>query len=680
MPREPIRNIGILAHIDAGKTTLTENLLHLTGAIRYPGAVEHGSTATDWLLQEQERGITIASAAITCRWRDVDITIVDTPGHVDFTMEVERSLRVLDGVVLVVSGPDGVQAQTETVWHQAYRRKIPAIALINKLDRPGFDDAAVLGELRERLGVEPVPIFVPIVDEEQVVLIDVLGGDAIVWPVAGLVRRQRARGERRALSDDWARRREAALERIVDAVASHDDAFAERVLAGQVLAREDYHRALRRAIGAQACLPVLYGVARFGVGVAEVADAIVDLLPTPSEVAPPMVYSVATGEQVAGAHALGEAAAAAFVFKTEQRARGERLVFVRIFAGRIAPGQALWRWPGGSPTRAGALVRVMGGDSEPVELLEAGMIGGLLWPVGSDSPLTGETLGGEALGVAFERIHAPQPVITISLEAPDLAGHERMQGWLRDACADDPSLVFGTDRASGQTTLAGMGELHLALAIERLTRETGLVFRTGQPTAAARRVVIGEGRGRADAGEEPGGRGRVSVEVVARPLAGGLGERLVIDGRRLKRADWRDALEAGLRGAVAGDGAAEAVVGVEIEVVALAITGPDPTPIAFHDAGLGAARGALEAAGLAPAEPWASLSVVVPDVAVGRLVGDLARRGARIEGSESRGSHQIVNARAPLSRLIGFATDLRSMTGGRGVFTLEPVGYEPVEG
>ncbi|TNF28879.1 MAG: GTP-binding protein [Deltaproteobacteria bacterium] len=680
MARQPLRNIGILAHIDAGKTTLTENLLHATGAIRYPGAVEHGSTATDWLLQEQERGITIASAAISCRWRDVEITIVDTPGHVDFTMEVERSLRVLDGVVLVISGPDGVQAQTETVWHQALRRRIPAIATINKLDRPGFEDGRVLADIRERLGIEPIPLFVPCSGEGEIALVDVVEGDVVSWALDGLVRRQRASSTRRGLSDAERAVRDAALERLIDAVASFDDAFAEEVLSGDVPAPASIRRALRRAMAAQACLPVLYGAVRFGIGVEQVADAIVDLLPAPDEVPPPLTYELATGQELGPGEGLDPAVPAAFVFKTEIRPRGERLVFVRVFSGTLEVGQPLIRLPDGEPCRITEIDRIMGGDADPVPRLETGMIGGLPWPRDAASPLTGETLAAAGQGVTFERIDAPQPVISVTVEARDPEAHERIHGYLRELAADDPSLVLSVDPGTGQTMLSGMGELHVALAVERAARDTGHEIRTGLPIARIRQIIIAEGTGRAEQSDTWGGRGHVAIEITARPIPHGLGDVVRYEATRCRRPDWREALEAGLQAGIGTDGMSMTdVVGVELIVTTIEISGSDIAPVVFRDAARDAVRAALEAGGLENAEPWVSLGVVVPEAVVGRLVGDLARRGARIRGSESRGASQIVSAEAPLARMIGFATDLRSMSGGRGLFTMEPVGYEPVE-
>ncbi|MCB9732252.1 MAG: GTP-binding protein [Deltaproteobacteria bacterium] len=680
MRRQPLRNIGILAHIDAGKTTLTENLLHLTGAITYPGSVDQGSATTDWQLQEQERGITIGSAAITCRWRGAEITVVDTPGHVDFTMEVERSLRVIEGCVLVVSGPDGVQAQTETVWHQAFRRRIPAIAFINKLDRDGFEPERVEEEIRDRLGIEPLPLVLTARSEGEIVLVDVIRNEARVYGIDGLVRNQRAACERRSLSAEEATARALAIERIVDAVASFDDAFAELALSGEEPPTEMFERAIRRAMSERACLPLLYGVARFGVGVELVADAIVDLLPAPDEVPLPATFDAATGQALGPGGGLADADLAAFVFKTELRPRGERLVFVRVFAGELRRGAALRRLPSRVSARPEEVVTVFAGDADPVPRLGAGMIGGLVWPRGAAAPATGETLGGDDLGATFERIDAPQPVVVVALETYDDVAHERLVELLRELAADDPSLVVGTDRETGRATLSGMGELHLELAVERAARELGMTIRTGRPTVARRRVIVASGRGRAELGEPEITRGRVAIEVAITPVPAGLGHVVRLDAPLPRRADWREALEAGLRAGLGADrGDVLAVVGVELHVIDVVVQGSDIAPVAFRDVACRAVESALAAAGPLEAEPWVSVSIVVPDPAVGRVVGDLARRGARIKGSESRAAFQVLAAEAPLEAMLGFATDLRSMSGGRGLFTMEPSSYEPVD-
>ncbi|MFT7579522.1 MAG: elongation factor G [Myxococcota bacterium] len=674
MTRQRIRNIGILAHIDAGKTTLTESLLHSTGAVRYPGSVDAGSTSTDWLVQEQERGITIGSAAITCRWRDVDITIVDTPGHVDFTLEVERSLRVLDGAVLVISGPDGVQAQTETVWHQGAQHGLPVVAFVNKLDRPGFDDEILQEDIRRRLGIEPVPLFIPILADGAIGLVDVLGGQVFVFPLDGLVRRQWSEPQVREPTEDEELERLLALERIVDAVASYDDAFAEAVLRGETPDLDAFVAALRQAVLARACLPLLYGVARFGVGVAMLSDAIVALLPSPEEVPPPQIYNVRTGE---GEVVSSDAMPTAFVFKTEPRQSRRRLAFVRVFSGSIARGDTVLRLPGEHPVTATEIVQLMGGDDEPIDVLTAGMIGAIAVEDEKTLPQTGDTLTPGAATHSYERFTAPAPVLSITIEADDLAAHEAMLTSVRQLCLDDPSLVLGVDRSSGHTSLSGMGELHLVLAIERVERETKVEIRTGSPTARLRQVIAHEAQGE---GASQHGRAAVEIVLTVRPVAQAMLEVPVSYLRAPpKRHEWHEALITGVAAATGTDGfGLHSVVGVEVVVDEIRVHGSDLPPVAFRNAADLATSHALSAAGIADAEPWVAVTIVVPEVAVGRIVGDLMRRRGRIRGSQSRGDGQVLTCEAPLGEMIGYATELRSMTGGRGVFSMEPMGYEPV--
>ncbi len=670
-----LRNIGILAHIDAGKTTLTEQLLSLTGVVRRAGSVDEGTATTDWLVQEQQRGITIGSAAIACRYRDVDITIVDTPGHVDFTIEVERSLRVLDGAVVVLSGPDGVQAQTETVWHQASRRSLPMVGFVNKLDREGFDDERLQAEIRDRLGIEPLPLQVPLEHGDgRLRIVDVLSERELVWEETGRKSGARAGLEGRP-DEEGELHRQLALERIVDMATRFDDELAEQILLGATPSTAAFLPGLRRAVEAGECLPLVYGVARTGAGLARLADAIVDLLPGPEAAGAQRMFELETGALGRVSFAPDDERSVAFVFKTEPRRGGQRLAYARVFSGRLERDMRLLRLPGRESYRIGRIVRVMGGSEEPVDWLEAGEIGGLLHRSDEPLPRTGETLAGSDYGWSFERIDAPRPVIAVAIEGEDSEDDAKMRAVLQLATHDDPSLSLQSDRGTGQTLLAGMGELHLELAFERLREEHGVRFRTGPPRARLRRIVrtAAEGVG-TDIGEMTGAR--VEVGIGLSPIARGLGEVVRYQGQPPRRREWREALEAGLIEGL-GVGGSDQIVGVEITVTDLVVAGAEPAPVAFRNAALRAVSVAVDGAGAVAAEPWMVLNVVVPDEHVGRVAGDLARRRARIRGSESRGAQQVIAAEAPLAELIGYATALRSLTAGRGVFTMEPAGYEP---
>jgi len=673
------RSIGILAHIDAGKTTVSEQLLFVSGAVRRPGSVDSGTTVSDWMLEEQERGITIASAASSFVWREEHVTLVDTPGHVDFTIEVERSLRVLDGVVLVISGPDRVQAQTETVWHQAARHALPAVGFVNKLDREGFELEPLLATIKERLGILPVLLQVPIVTDDRVVLIDVISGVRRVYDRADAELTYDAASQDDGLDETETLLRMEALEHLVDAIASYDDGYAEIVLDGREPSPDQHTQALARAVAARGVLPLVFGAARFGVGIDDLADAIVDLIP------PAIVRSIPafTPEGVA-LEALPPDLTSAYVFKTEPRRRDVRLAFVRVATGRIVAGDLLVRTPLGAPLGAARPVLVRGEEYEPIGALEPGAIGALLFHPGEPMPTTGETIGPTILPFTFERMRLPEPVIEVPIEAPDPSAHERMIAALQHLCADDPSLRLGTDRETGGAVLAGMGELHLEVARQRAGRALGLDLKAGRMQVRARRFLRDTARGEASV-SHPTGRARVRIEVEASPRATPLtstapSAALVTSVPTLDRNEWRDAIISGLEGAAGLDGrGALQIMGAQLTVVLVDHHGTDVVPVMFRDAAEWAALRAIDAAHPVVAEPWCALVVIAPDIAIGRVVGDLARRGARVRKTESRGPIQELTCEAPLSQLIGYASDLRSMTAGRGQLSLEPIGYRPVD-
>jgi len=670
------RSIGILAHIDAGKTTVSEQLLFVSGAVRRPGSVDAGTTVSDWMLEEQERGITIASAASSFIWREEPVTLVDTPGHVDFTVEVERSLRVLDGLVLVISGPDRVQAQTETVWHQAARYELPAIGFVNKLDREGFELEPLIASLKERLGVLPVMLQVPIVTDDRVVIIDVISGLRRVYDRddGELTFDEDAQDD--VLDETETLLRSDALDALVNAIASHDDAYAETVLEGREPTAEAHMRALARAVAARSIMPLVFGAARFGVGIDDLADAIVDLIPAANTHSMP-----AFTPDGAALTELPAVLTSAYVFKTEPRRRGMRLAFVKVATGHIAEGDLLVRTPSGAVLGSARPVLVRGEEYEPIAMLEQGAIGALLFHPGDVMPTTGETIGPTLLPFTFERMRPPEPVLEVPIEAPDPGAHERMIAELARLCADDPSLRLGTDRETGGAVLAGMGELHLEIARQRAGRALGLDLKAGRMQVRERRFLRDTARGEATV-SHPTGRARVQIEVEASPRpnpTSAASLALVTSVPSLDRSEWRDAIISGLEGAAGLDGrGALQIMGARLAIVAVDHHGSDVVPVMFRDAAEWAALRAIEAAHPMVAEPWCALVVIAPDAAIGRVVGDLARRGARVRKTESRGTIQELTCIAPLSQLIGYASDLRSMTAGRGQLSLEPIGYRPV--
>lgn len=647
------RNIGILAHIDAGKTTLTEQLLFLGGATRRPGAVDHGTTVSDWMVDEQERGITITSAAATFRWRNADITLVDTPGHIDFTMEVERTLRVLDGVVVVVSAPDGIQAQTETVWNQIAFHGLPAIFFINKLDLPGVDTDAVVSELQDRLGIVAVPLQTVSQTVRGYEVADLMTDSVHHWHTDG----------NEWVSEESAgdhESRAALLERLANAAASHDDEYALEVLQECRLSTARHLAALQCAVVKRAAFPVVYGIARRGLGVASLADAVSLLLPSAEGKA------LVGIDPASGPHA--------YVFKTEPR-RQARLAYVRVYGQRLTAGLPLYPAGRTTPLEPAPCAEVFGGDFSEIATIEGGQIAALVYPREGQAPRTGDTLWLSPRHCSVEPLRPPEPVLQRVIEARDTVAHEKILSVLQELCADDPSLRYAIEATTGRVVLSGMGELHLEIAIDRIRRTLGFEIRTGNPTIIERWRL----QSHAEAGarvQHPSGRGYVDVVLSVEPA-----ESFVAQVPGVERDDYRCAFHSGLEQAVGVDGLGGRVLsGCRITVNSLTISGAEVFPTMVRDAAFRATERALEAAGTDQLEPWAYLEVLAPDAAIGRVLGDLARRRARHLGSESRGSSQAIRAEVPIADLLGYATALRSLTGGRAAFSLAPGGFRSKSG
>jgi len=672
-----LQNIGIFAHIDAGKTTVTEQLLYMTGSVRFAGSVEDGSTVTDWQVAEQQRGITIGSAAVTCRWNGTDITVVDTPGHVDFTVEVERTLRVIEGGVVIINGPEGIQAQTETVWHQAARYGLPVIGFLNRLDRLGVDLEGLEKTIRDRFGIEPLPLQLPVVlhgEPDTVGIIDVLSGELRVWDTS-TTKKPARRPEVRPLDEDQDVERQVALERVVDVVTAVDDALAERVLAGETPTAEELWTGLATAVARRDCFPLFAGAARTGAGLFGLADAIVRLLPDTSQMRPQRRFDAASGMEAPPLDDCSTSdATAAFIFKTELRRDGRRLAYVRVYSGVLRPDQALTRLPGAKDYTSGQLVRLFGGAEDEVDALPCGTIGGILSDHERPAPTTGETLAGEGFEHAFEPLSAPSPVISMTLEAEDAEAEAILHRALVDLITDDPSLSLGTDPATARAVLSGMGELHLELALERLRARLGDKVRAGKLKPDQRRIptVSASGTGEAGAGTSPARH--VAVKIVIEPVNDS-SETVIAFADALADHPWRGPLEAGVETALRSGDGGPAFAGTRATIVELETTASDPFPGHFVEAAQLATREALEGAAPVVAEPWMDLRLVVPDEHVGPVVGDLSRRRGSVRSSEARGPLQVLHAEAPLAELIGYATDFRSLTGGRGLFTMEPQDY-----
>lgn len=673
-PLERVRNIGIIAHIDAGKTTTTERILFYTGRTHRMGTVDEGTTVTDWMVQERERGITITAAAVTCFWKDHQINIIDTPGHIDFTAEVQRSLRVLDGAVVVFDGVAGVEPQSETVWRQARSFGVPLIAFINKMDKLGADFTHAIGTIREQLGANPVMLQWPIGRESSfrgvadllemhaITWVDELGKEPVIEPIPLEL-------------DEVLALREQVLEQIVET----DDDLMARYLDGEDIPAADLRRALRRATISGTLVPVLCGSALRNKGVQLLLDAIVDYLPSPLDIPPVQGENPRTG-QVETRPADVNAPLAALAFKVACDPYVGRLVYVRVYSGKLKVGSSVYNPGKGQMERIGKLLRMFARDREEIPELTAGDIGGV---VGLKATFTGDTLCPPTVPIILEPITFPEPVVFVAIEPKTAADQEQLQQALRRLAEEDPTFVVRTDENTGQTILAGMGELHLEILVDRLVREFRVEGRVGRPRVAYRETVTARAEAeavfdRAISGTPQYARVRLAVE----PLPADDGFRFQDHSKgKLLLPPFVKAVEEGCRQAMeSGVLAGYPLVDIQVTLLDGSWDKETSTELAFKVAGSIAFKKAVEDAHPVLLEPIMRTEVVVPDASVGEVIGDLNSRGANIESMESRpGSVRAVRATVPLSRMFGYATDVRSLTQGRGTFTMEFHHYAPVD-
>jgi elongation factor G len=653
---ERIRNIGIIAHVDAGKTTLTERILFHTGRIHSIGEVHDGTTRTDSHPVSKKRGITIVAAAVTCDWEGHRIHLIDTPGHVDFTIEVERSLRVLDGAVVVLDGVAGVEPQTETVWRQAERHRVPRVVFVNKLDRPGADFDRCVGELESRLGARAVPIVVPWFEGDELVgVIDLVGLRTLRWdgegPSTPVIDK---------LSDNL-----SARERVLEVCADEDPAIFDAVLAGRDVPSSALWSALRKATVGGRVIPVLAGSAYKHRGVEPLLDAVVALLPSP----------VDRGEVAARAPSAA-APFAGLAFKVMFDQHGQ-LSFVRVYSGAIAQGDTVLAARGERKLRVGQLVQLVADERIEVDRLEAGEIGAVI-----GMPLAGgETICAPDAPVVLEAITAPDAVMRVAIEPKSSADRDKLGVALGRMVAADPSLRLETDHDTGQSLLAGMGQLHLDIAVERLALEHRVNVTTGKPLVAYRTTLRRTARVEYRHIKQSGGPGQwAHVVLEVGPAARGDG--LVFEDRIRGGAIDREyikGVESGVRTAMA-DGllGGHPVVDVRVVLVDGQMHSDDSSELAFHHAGLFGFREAAAQAEPVKLEPVMSLEVTCPEAHVGTVVGDVARRRGQVTALDARGEDRVVRAEVPLAETFGYANALGAMTHGRGRFTLEPARYEQV--
>jgi elongation factor G len=667
-----LRNIGIIAHIDAGKTTTTERILFHTGLIYRTGNVDEGNTVTDYMVQERERGITIQSAAITCEWQGHQINLIDTPGHIDFTSEVQRALRVLDGGVVAFDGVAGVEPQSETVWRQADRYHVPRIAFVNKMDRPGADLDRTVGMIRERLGAHPVVVQMPIGREDQLDgVVDLVHMRALLFDREGALTTAEIPAELQA---------EAALrrERMVEALADLDDEITILYLEGEEIDIATLESALRAATCAGRAVPVLCGSSLRNVGVIPLLDAIVAYLPSPLDVEPMTGRSVLDGETVT-CQPDDREPVAALVFKVSTDPYVGKLSFFRVYSGTVARGETVVNANTGETARIGRIVRMHAERREEVESIGPGDIGAVL---GLKIAKTGETLASQERPVMLEEISFPTPVIELSIRAANKAADEKLGLALQRLLEEDPTLTSRFNEQTSETVLAGMGELHLEVIVDRLRREFNVDVAVGAPKVAycetITRPVTVTGR----LVKQSGGHGQFAVvEMEVEPLEPGAGfvfESAIVGGAIPR--EYISSVEKGVREALReGPYAKQPVVDLKVRLIDGKFHEVDSSDRAFQSAGSIALREAVLRGRPVLLEPMMKVEVVAPQDYTGDVIGELSGRAAIISGIEPRSaSSQAILAQVPLANMFGYATSLRSATQGRGNFTMEFSHYQRV--
>ena len=677
MPRETslehTRNIGIMAHIDAGKTTTTERILFYTGKIHKVGEVHEGAATMDFMVQEQERGITIASAATTAYWRGHRINIIDTPGHVDFTVEVERSLRVLDGAVAVFCAKGGVEPQSETVWRQASKYGVPRIAYVNKMDITGADFYNVVRMMKDRLGANAVPIQLPIGKEGDFIgMVDLIAMKAeVYYDNDGIdVREEEIPADMREQAEEY----RAAL---LDAVAEEDDEVLERYLNGEELSREEILRCIRKGTIANRIVPVCCGTSYRNKGVQPLLNAIVDFMPSPLDVPAP-VGTDKSGEKRIETVCADDAPFAALAFKIVADPFVGKLAFTRIYSGTLKSGTYVYNSSKGKRERIGKIMLIHAASRTEVSEAYAGDICAI---VGLKETGTGDTLCTEGKQLLLESMDFPDPVIRVAIEPKTKAGQEKMTAALIKLAEEDPTFKTYTDQETGQTIIAGMGELHLEIIVDRLIREFRVECKVGNPQVAYRealtRTVKAEGR----YVRQTGGHGQYGHCVVEfSPLEPGEGfvfEDKTVGGVIPK--EYIPAIEKGIKEASASG----ALGGYElVDFKAVLLDGSyhevDSSEMAFKIAGSMAMKEAMEKGAPVLLEPMMKVEVVMPEEYMGDVLGNITARRGRISGTDTRGNAQVIDAICPLSEMFGYATDLRSSTQGRGTFTMQFDHYERV--
>ncbi len=665
------RNIGITAHIDAGKTTTTERILFYTGRTHRMGEVHEGTATMDYMEQEQERGITITSAATTCFWRDFQINIIDTPGHVDFTAEVERSLRVLDGAIAIFDAVAGVQPQSETVWRQADKYRVPRVGFINKMDRVGSDFDQAVQSMRDRLKANPVPIQVPISSEDKLRgVIDLVEMKAFVW-------RDETLGATYDVEEIPEQMREAAERQraqLIERVSEQDDLLFEKYVEGNPITEEDLKAGIRRATIAIRITPVVCGSAFKYKGVQRLLDAVVDYLPSPLEV-PPVQGTDLDGKETLTRKADDKVPFSALVFKILTDPYVGQLAFMRVYSGVLKAGESIYNVAKKRRERIGRQLRMHANKREELEEVRAGDIVAV---VGLKTVQTGDTVCDEKQPVILEQIVFPTPVISLAIEPKTRVDEQKIGMALGKLSQEDPTFKVVTDPDTGQTILSGMGELHLEILVDRLLREFAVAANVGKPQVAYREAIRRSAQAEGRFVRQSGGRGQYGhCKITVEPLADGEYEFVnKVTGGRIPK-EYIEPVSTGIREAMShGILAGYEMVGVRATLLDGSYHDVDSSEMAFKIAGSMAFKQAAKRAKPVLREPVMAVEVVVPEDYMGDVIADVNSRRGKIEGMELRGSSQIVKCQVPLAEMFGYATDLRSRTQGRGSYTMHLHGYE----
>jgi elongation factor G len=676
IPLEKYRNIGIIAHIDAGKTTTTERILFYTGKTYRMGSVDDGTTVTDWMAQERERGITIVSAAVTAEWKGYQVNIIDTPGHIDFTAEVQRALRVLDGGVVVFDATQGVEPQSETVWRQADRYHVPRICFVNKMDRVGASYDWTIKTIRQRLGANPIAIQMPIEQDTRFLgVIDLINEKAIYWEDNDQGREPREESVPEQLKNEVAEKRAHLVEKI----AELDDALTIKFLENEKISVEELKTALRKAVISNKATPILCGSSLKNKGVQPVLDGVIDYLPSPADIPPVTGIDPDSGKEVIREHD-DDAPMSALVFKIVSDPYVGRLAYFRVYSGKVTQGVMSYNVNKDKKERIGRLLRMYADHREDITDVYAGDIGAVL---GFKETFTGDTLCDQHHKILLENIVFPEPVISVAIEPKTTADQDKMKEALRKLSEEDPTFRVHTDENTSQTIISGMGELHLDVIVDRMLREFRVQANVGKPRVSYRETVTNPVEKISyKYAKQSGGHGQYGHVVInMEPMDRGTGilfENKIIGGKIPK--EFIPGVEKGIREAAeTGPLGGYEVTDLKVTLIDGSYHEVDSSEMAFKMAGIFAFREAMQKGRAVLLEPIMKVEILAPEEYLGDILAQLNARRATILGTEMRpGKAQSVRATVPLSEMSGYATQIRSVTQGRGVFSMEFDHYQPV--